>query len=238
MTFAESQPRSVKCRFLAQFNTTREAVQTTPKSEPETVSETSPGSDNASRSDQQPRDNMVSSPRISRRAKRTVETELHARTGFRFIPRFTATVGELHLGLTAQVASLSFEFTAVGLWGGKSADIGSIYTAGVGLRLTVWWRALERGRAALLLGPAADVVGLFGYGRGGEGVAAQQAAAPVVDLLLLVGGRFRLSPRTHLHLGSGGGWTVVDFKMTADGTEISGQSGGLVLATLGVDFQI
>jgi hypothetical protein len=161
---------------------------------------------------------------------------VHLLAGARLISKSRVGVFELSSGIGVSVSMIHFDLSILGLWGRKSLDSGKIYTTGGGLRATLFWQPLKRQRISLGTGPAAEVIGVFGYGRGREGMESKHGFYPVVNLLLLVGGWFELSPRTILQTAIGGGFSAVYFNMQKDGETVSGISGGSLNLVLGFSF--
>ncbi len=163
---------------------------------------------------------------------------LYLHGGGHVIPKFAAWVGEVMPGVGFIVGAFNLDMSLAGIWGRKTVVLGKIYTAGVGLRLTLWWRALRRRSFVLKLGPAVEALGVWAYGRPIETVASHTKFAPVVNTLLLIGGSFVLSSRGELFLAAGGGGSVLHFVAQADGNNASGLAGGLVTLIAGIDFNI
>jgi hypothetical protein len=164
---------------------------------------------------------------------------LHFLTGARLIPKFWVAMVEALPGIGVRFGLFCLDISAIGLWGQKKTNIGRIYNAGVGARLTLWWQALRRKRSEMWLGPAAEGVAVWAYGREKADAATSHTAfAPVVDFLFLIGGAIALTARTNASIALGVGWTAMYFNMQADNEDISGLSGGLATLVFGIDFGI
>ena len=160
----------------------------------------------------------------------------HVLTGARLIPKFGVGILELSAGTGISVARVHVDLTIFGLWGRKSLDPGQIITTGGGLRAAVFWQAVKRQNISLGLGPALEVIGVFGYGRGDEGVRPNQAIYPVINCLVLAGGWFDLTPRTAVQMAVGGGLSALYFNMQIDGKAVAGISGGSVNLLFGISI--
>ncbi len=160
----------------------------------------------------------------------------HLMTGARLIPKLRVGVFEVALGIGVSVSVVHFDLSLVGLWGRKSLDVGKIVTTGGGLRGTVFWQGLQSQNISLGIGPSVEVMGVFGYGRGTDSVDSHQGFSPVINLLLLAGGWFELSPRGTVHVAIGGGFSALHYELQVDGKTFSGISGGLVNFTVGFHF--
>ncbi len=157
-------------------------------------------------------------------------------TEVRLIPKLRVGVLEGDLGVGATVSSVYVDLCLLGLWGRKSLDSGRIVTAGVGLRGAAFWQGIRSKNISLGIGPAVEVIGLFGYGRGSDGVASKKGFSPVINFLLLMGGWFELSRSAMAHVAIGGGWSAMYFNMQVDGKTVSGIGGGFVNFLLGFSF--
>jgi hypothetical protein len=156
--------------------------------------------------------------------------------GARLIPRLKAGVFEVDLGIGVMVSALYLDLSLVGLWGRKSLSAGRIITTGGGLRATVFWQGLRSRNISLGIGPAVEALGVFGYGRGDSSVEQHQGLSPVINLFLLGGGWFALTPRATALVAIGGGFSAMYFNMQVDGKTVSGISGGSVNLTFGCAF--
>ncbi len=154
----------------------------------------------------------------------------------RLVPKYWAWATEIFSGIGILVGNLYFTIDAVGLFGGKSTDIGRIYTVGVGLRSALQLEILSRESFVLRLGPAADILAVFGYGRENRGASSYPAVAPVADVLFLIGGWVTLTPRVRFQVALGGGYIPLYFRMDADGKRASGMEGGVAELLIGFEF--
>lgn len=185
------------------------------------------------------RESQASSPGVlSKQVEPSKRIRLHLLTGGHLVPKLRNWVTALLPGLGVRVGDFHLDGSFIGLFGRKSVDQGRIYSAGVGLRLAAWWQPLRRSRVTLGTGPAAELIGLFGYGGTNDGVTAQRASAPVLDILWLLGGWFALSRQTNVCVAVGGGWTPLHFQMKADGDIVSGLDGAIATFMLGIDYGV
>lgn len=173
-----------------------------------------------------------------KRRRASAEARLHLLVGARLVPKFWAGTVEVLPGVGVLMGPVHLGLFLVGLWGRKSVDIGRIYTAGGGARLTLRGQLLRRNKSALWLGPAAEVIGLLGYGRETAATTSHTEVAPVVNVLCLFGASLALTPRLEVEGSLGLGWTLLYFQMQADDRNVSGMAGWLATLAAGVDFGI
>lgn len=156
--------------------------------------------------------------------------------GVRLLPKLRLGVFEGDVGVGVWISAVVVDLMVIGLWGRKTLDTGRIVTTGIGLRGSVFWRGIRRQAISLGIGPALEIIGVFGYGRADEGVASQRGWSPVINILLFVGGWFTLSSKVSSQVALGGGWSAMYFDMQSDGETVSGVSGGSVNLLVGFSF--
>lgn len=178
----------------------------------------------------------ISGPKAPPRVKKRLRLFLHG--GGHVVAAFGTWLGALLPGFGVPVGPLDLDLAISGIWGRKSVNLGRVYTAGIGARVTLWWRTLEKASFFLRLGPAVEALWLWGYGRPLEQVTSHRAAGPVVNLIGLFGGSFLLSSRVALSLALGGGGAVLHFISQADGREVAGLAGGVVTLQSGIEFTL
>jgi hypothetical protein len=178
----------------------------------------------------------ISADMSSQKRRSDYRIRVHMLAGVRLVVKSRVGVFELSSGVSASISTLHFDLSLLGLWGRKSLDSGQIYTTGGGLRATMFWQPVKRQSISFGTGPAIEVIGVYGYGRGREGMESKHGFYPVVNLLLLVGGWVELSPRTIARAAIGGGFSAVYFNMQKDGETVSGISGGSANLTFGFSF--
>lgn len=203
---------------------TTETDQVTPSTEP---SERKP----PERSSSRPVKSLTQPPDRSR-----APLYIHILTGGRLFPTLETGLVELSTGTDITFSAIHLGISLVGLFGKKSITAGQILTAGVGLRASVFWRAVNRQRISMGIGPAAELIAVFGKGEGKQGIKPNQGGSPVVNLLLLLGGWLELSPRISAHAAVGGGYSVIYFEMQQDGKTVSGMNGGSANLIAGLSF--
>jgi hypothetical protein len=158
--------------------------------------------------------------------------------GIRLMPSLSVGVLDFAAGIAIWVADVYFDLSAMGIWGRNSVSAGNIVTTGGGIRGAVFWRGMNRPHTSLGIGPAVEVLGVFGYGRGNDGVTSHQGGRPVVNVLLSAGGAFTLTPKTAMNIVIGAGYSALYFEMRRDGDTVSGFSGASVNVGIGVSFGV
>ncbi len=156
--------------------------------------------------------------------------------GTLYVPKFRTTVLQALPGIGISWNAVQLHFSLLGEWSRKTLDIGEIFTAGVGLRLTLWLKVFEKGKILLRLAPSIDLAGIFAYGNGKEGVSDESSFSPVLNVLGLIGLRAALKPKISICLEAGGGFSMLGFRLQADNRNVTGQDGGLIAFSLGIEF--
>ena len=152
------------------------------------------------------------------------------------LPKFRVGMAELVPGLDIRIGDAQIDLSFIGVWGKKATTIGRIYTGGVGGRFTLWWRFWQHHRFSMRLGPSVEGLVVWGSGREGDQAESSTAVAPVVNLLLTLGGSLTLTPRLDVAIAVGGGGTVLFFEAQAAGNDASGMAGGIATLVVGIDF--
>jgi len=156
--------------------------------------------------------------------------------GTRLMPKISVGVIDFAAGIGLLITDIYFDLTLLGVWGKTSVNSGNIITTGVGFRGAVFWQGIKRSHTAMGLGPAVEVLGVYGYGHGNDGIVSHRGWSPVVNVLLLVSGRFQLTRRMLMSVLFGGGYSAVYFEMKRDGETVSGFSGACVNVGVGISF--
>ena len=167
-------------------------------------------------------------------ARRPIWVELLL--GTRLMPKISVGVIDFAAGIGLSAADVHFDLALLGVWGKTSVNSGDIITTGVGFRGTVFWQGIKRSHTAMGIGPAIEVLGVYGCGQGNDGIISHSGWSEVVNVLLLVSGRFQLTRRTLMTVLFGGGYSAVYFEMRRDGETVSGFSGASVNVGVGISF--
>jgi len=114
----------------------------------------------------------------------------------------------------------------------RKAIVGKAIVGG-GLEVSLRWHAIRFRKFHLLLGPDAEALAVYGYGREATSAEASDLLAPAITVRLFAEIGLDLSELLSLYLTLGGGYNAMHVTYQAKNRDVSGLSGGYVsLATV------